>query len=251
MKYLMSTVAVVALVAGATVANAADPVVMPVMIAPAPQPIMVGPTKTITVGITGGVDDGTRFLDFGIDLDVAAAGGLGFTLGLFGALDDSPEREFGFLATVYKAFGPVTLSVYGGMSWLLVAADRTVTAGATVEYGGDVLSALVDLSRLWVNGAVDSTTLATEVGFALGPNTTVTPAAEFVFGGPTTLSIALAQVFGNTTVIPSFAVELGGPRTVSLAVEHVFGPATVMAGVDRVIGTSWTFWGGLSVEFGN
>ncbi len=221
MKYLMSTVAVGALVAGASVANAADPVVMPVIIAPASEPMAIGPTTTITVSAVGGVEDGVPFADFDLGVDIATASGLGFALGVFGYLDFPPaaEQEVGFLATVYNAFGPVTVSAYSGLSWLFQAAERHFVVGGSLAYAGDVVSALLDVSRLWINGAPDEITIVTELGFALGSNTVITPAAEFVINGgtTTTLSLALAQTFGNTTIIPSVSQELGGgPTTISL-----------------------------------
>ncbi len=257
MRYLMSTVAFGALVAGTTIANAADVVMVPPPVIVAPPPA-VGPTITTTIDTIGGIDADVPFLDFGVEVDVATASGLGFTLLGFGALDFGapPEREFGFLATVYKPVGPFTLSIYGGMSWLTVSGDRTAIVGGTVEWAGpgEMLSALVDVSRLWSTVDPTSTTIYTEVAVALGPNTTVTPSAEFVIAGgtTTTLGIALEQVFGNFTVTPSYTAELGGgPQTVSLAVDLALGPVTVSAGVDRVLGTSWTYWAGLSIEFGN
>ena len=255
MKYLMSTVAIGALVAGTSVAHAADPVFLPAVIAPAPEPIVVGPTITITASAVAGIEDNVWFTDLDLGIDIATASGLGFALGVFGYLDFPPaaEQEVGFLATVYKGFGPVTVSAYAGLSWLFQAAERHFLVGGAVEYAGDVVSALLDVSRLWINGAPDDLTIVTELGFAIGPNTTITPAAEFVINGgtTTTLSLALAQTFGNATIIPSVAQELGGPTTISLEVDYALGPATLMAGVDRVLATSWTFWGGISLEFGN
>lgn len=255
MKYLMSTVAIGALVAGASVAHAADPIFVPVVVAPPPAPIVVGPTITITASAVAGIDDDIWFTDLDLGIDIATASGLGFALGIFGYLDFPPaaEQEVGFLATVYKAFGPVTVSAYSGLSWLFQAAERHLVVGGSLAYAGDVISTLLDVSRLWINGTPDDITIVTELGFALGANTVITPAAEFVINGgtTTTLSLAIAQTFGNTTIIPSVAQELGGPTTLSIEIDQVLGPATLMAGVDRVLGTSWTFWGGLSLEFGN
>lgn len=255
MKYLMSTVAIGALVAGASVAYAADPVFVPVVVAPAPAPIVVGPTITITASAVAGIEDDIWFTDLDLGIDIATASGLGFALGIFGYLDFPPaaEQEVGFLATVYKAFGPVTVSAYSGLSWLFQAGERHLVVGGSLAYAGDVISTLLDVSRLWINGTPDDITIVTELGFALGSSTVITPAAEFVINGgtTTTLSLAIAQTFGNTTIIPSVAHELGGPTTLSIEIDQVLGPATLMAGVDRVLGTSWTFWGGLSLEFGN